>query len=170
MSNMVLSANGLAELKLAEALVLKLYNDSAGHCTIGYGHLVHHDPCGGKKYLNEHQFIHGVTVTRATVLLKQDIARFEKEVNASVNVPLTQHQFDALVIFAFNPSRYGLTAAFRFNVGVNAFKKSTLLKHINGNDFGAIPAEFRRWNKSKGKMMLGLANRREREIRLFEKK
>ena len=91
------------------------------------------------------------------MLLKQDIARFEKEVNASVNVPLTQHQFDALVIFAFN-------------VGVNAFKKSTLLKHINGNDFGAIPAEFRRWNKSKGKMMLGLTNRREREIRLFEKK
>ena len=157
MSNMVLSANGLAELKLAEALVPKLYNDSAGHCTIGYGHLVHHDPCGGKKYLNEHQFIHGITVKRATVLLKQDIARFEKEVNASVNVPLTQHQFDALVIFAFN-------------VGVNAFKKSTLLKHINGNNFGAIPAEFRRWNKSKGKMMLGLTNRREREIRLFEKK
>lgn len=70
MSNMVLSANGLAELKLAEALVLKLYNDSAGHCTIGYGHLVHHDPCGGKKYLNEHQFIHGVTCYASNCVAK----------------------------------------------------------------------------------------------------
>ena len=157
MSNMGLSANGLAELKLAEALGPRLYNDSAGHCTIGYGHLVHHDPCDGKKYLSEHQFIHGITVKRATVLLKYDIARFEKEINASVNVPLTQNQFDALVIFAFN-------------VGVNAFKKSTLLKHINATNFEAVPTEFKRWNKSKGKIMLGLTNRRYREIRLFEKK
>ena len=160
MSNMQLSANGLAELKQAEAFMPKLYDDGGskgvGHCTIGYGHLVHYDPCGGNKYLTEHQFINGITVKKATLLLKRDVVWAEKSVNDLVKIPLTQNQFDALVIFTFN-------------VGADAFSKSTLLKMINSNNLKAVPAGFRMWNKSKGKILSGLLNRREREIRIFEK-
>jgi len=54
MINMHISNNGLAHLKKLEAFVPKMYNDGAiktkGHCTVGYGHLIHYNPCNSKKF------------------------------------------------------------------------------------------------------------------------
>lgn len=160
MPNMSLSANGLEQLKLAEQLVPRLYDDGGvkgkGNCTIGYGHLVHYDPCGGKKYVSEHQFINGITMRSATALLRNDVRFAEKAVNDLVKIPLTQNQFDALAIFTFN-------------VGRAAFARSTLLRVVNTNQFDKAPAAFRMWDRSGGKIVSGLSNRRNREIVLFQK-
>ena len=70
---------------------------------------------------------------------------------------IKQHQFDALVSFAFN-------------VGLNAFSKSTLLKKVIDDDFSGAAREFSRWNKNNSKEMLGLIRRRASERALFEGK
>jgi GH24 family phage-related lysozyme (muramidase) len=101
-----------------------------GNCTVGYGHLVHYDPCHGRKYHCERQFIHGSTVHRATALLRSEVRFAEKAVNDLVTVPLTQNQFDALVIFTLN-------------VGSSAFAKSTLLQVVNAKRWALAPTAFR---------------------------
>ena len=55
------------------------------------------------------------TAEQAKAYFKHDLAKFEKTVNESVTVPLTQNQFDALV-------------SLTYNIGSGAFKNSTLLK------------------------------------------
>lgn len=60
-----------------------------------------------------------------------------------------QHQFDALVSFAFN-------------VGTQAFKNSTLAKKINANTYNEIRERFLRWNKAGGKVLAGLTSRRKK--------
>ena len=69
-------------------------------------------------------------------------------------VELTQGQFDALVSFAYN-------------VGSRALSTSTLLKKLNAGDIKGAADEFLRWNKSGGKVMPGLTNRRKAERALF---
>lgn len=138
------SAKGLKLLMEWEGRRLKLYRDAAGLPTIGVGHLVHH---------NE-DFSKGITTSQALDLLEADIERFNEAVSNSVHVPLNQDQFDALVIFAFN-------------VGVGAFKNSSLLVKLNAGDYVAVPSKMMLWTKSGGKTCKGLVNRREKEVRLW---
>lgn len=158
MSEMKISASGLAHLKTVEAFVPTLYNDgpkrNTGHCTIGYGHLVHYEPCDSVKYPSESQFINGITIKKATVILLNDVAIAEKSVNRLVTVPMTQNQYDALVSFVFN-------------VGSKGFASSTLLKVINARQIERAPSAFRMWNKTGGRVSPGLINRRQAEIDLF---
>ena len=72
-----------------------------------------------------------------------------------VDADLTQEQFDALVSFVFN-------------VGVQAFRVSTLRKLVerNPND-PKIADEFRRWVYAGDKKLPGLIKRREQEIKLY---
>jgi lysozyme len=100
----------------------------------------------------------GMTITKAQsdALLVADLARFEKAVAASVKVPLTQNQFDALVSLAFN-------------IGSNAFAKSTLVRVLNGGHYDQVGAQLARWNKVGGKPNKGLTARRARETALFAK-
>src|SRR5437016_3042633 len=44
-SRQSLSDRGLSFIERHEGFVDHLYNDSAGNCTIGYGHLLHHGGC-----------------------------------------------------------------------------------------------------------------------------
>jgi len=85
-------------------------------------------------------------------LLSQDLERFEKCVNSAVTVAFAQHQFDALVSFAFN-------------VGTTAFRSSTLVRVLNDGHYDKVPGQMRRWNKAGGKVVKGLINRREKEIK-----
>lgn len=96
-----------------------------------------------------------VTKDQAEALLLFDVATFEKGVSDIVKVPLSQHQFDALVSFSYN-------------IGLGAFRTSTLVRRLNGGDYN-VGAEFLRWNKASGKELPGLTRRREAEKQLFEK-
>jgi len=141
---MRISANGLKKLMQWEGTILHIYKDAAGLPTIGTGHLI----------VKGEDFSAGITTEQAADLLQSDLMRFEDVVNSKVTVPLTQSQYDALVSFAFN-------------VGVGAFRSSTLLKKLNAGDYDAIPEQLKRWNKAGGKVIDGLTYRRRNEIALW---
>ncbi|MGB0818882.1 MAG: lysozyme [Candidatus Puniceispirillaceae bacterium] len=56
--------------------------------------------------------------------------------------------------------------SFTYNVGPEAFRKSTMLKKINRRDFWGACAELDRWVYVAKMWVKGLANRREAEKRL----
>lgn len=70
--------------------------------------------------------------------------------------PTTQHQFDAMVSFAYNVGPANLAA-------------STLLKKHKVKDYSGAAAEFARWNKANKKVMAGLTRRRAAEAALYAK-
>jgi GH24 family phage-related lysozyme (muramidase) len=141
---MKLSDKGRALLIELEGKRNHVYEDVAGLKTIGVGHLL--KPGEDITYLTDEQ---------VEELLTKDIAQFELAVNRFVNVKLNQNEFDSLVIFVFN-------------VGIDAFYKSTLLKLINLSEFVGVPDQLMRWNKAGGKVVAGLTNRRKKEIKLWE--
>jgi lysozyme len=139
----VINQKGIDLLKNFEGIELKAYLCPAGILTIGYGSTGQHVKPGMT-----------ITEREAETLLRSDLQRFERCVEASVKVPLTDNQFAALVCFTFN-------------VGEAAFKSSTLLKLLNQGDYEAVPAQLLRWNKAGGKVLNGLTRRREAEGALF---
>ena len=66
----------------------------------------------------------------------------------------SQHQFDALVSFAYN-------------VGVANLQNSTLLRLHRAGDYEGAQAQFIRWNKAAGKVLNGLTRRRQAEAALY---
>jgi GH24 family phage-related lysozyme (muramidase) len=148
-----LSKEGAAFIARFEGFRGQLYNDAAGHATIGYGHLVHHGPIDGSEPA---EFRKGISQERALELLQADAAKAAAEIVRSVKAPLEQHQFDALVSFAFN-------------VGNGAFRESTLLRLLNEGHYDAVEAQLARWNKAGGKTLQGLVNRRAAEAKLFNR-
>ena len=138
-----ISDAGLDLIQRFEGLRLNAYKDAVGVWTIGWGHTLTARP--------------GMRITRdqALALLIGDLSRFESCVNTAVDVPLTQHAFDALVSFAFN-------------VGCGALLRSTLLRLLNAGDHAGAAAQFARWNKAGGRELVGLTRRRAAERALFE--
>jgi lysozyme len=139
-----LTREGIEKIKQFEGLKLTAYQCSAGVWTIGYGHT-----STAKKGMK-------ITEEEAESLLYADLEVFESAVDRLVQVKLTEWQFSALVSFAFN-------------VGVRAFEKSTLLKKLNAGNYDAVPAQLMRWNKTKGKVVAGLTNRRAAEAGMWAK-
>jgi len=134
-----------------------LYHDHIGLPTIGVGHLLTRDEIySGKIWIGEQclDYRKGLTEEQVKQLMYADLAPREAELRKLVFVPLTENQFDALVSFAFN-------------IGINAFKKSTLLKTLNKGEYALVPGQMRRWVFAGGKKSMGLANRREKEIKLW---
>jgi lysozyme len=93
-------------------------------------------------------------------VLEHDIRQAKAVLDKYVDVPLTDNQTLALKSFVFN-------------VGPNAFRKSTLRTVLNEGRYDEVPAEMRRWNKVTidGELVVskGLVNRREAEIELWLK-
>lgn len=137
------SEKGLALTKEFEGLRLTAYLDFVGLWTIGYGHTGH----------DVHE---GMTITQeqADALLTQDVAWAAETVNRLVQVPLTQHEFDAVVDFVFN-------------VGRKAFGNSTMLRKLNAGNYAGAADEFPKWCKAGGKVVAGLVSRRQAEQDLF---
>lgn len=155
-----LSDNGAQLIAGFEGFVPELYDDVAGHCTIGYGHLVHLGNCSAdpsKDTRGEQAFKDGITKERALELLKSDASIAENAVNDSVSVGLTQNQFDALV-------------SFTYNVGSGSFGGSSLLIELNKKNYGKVPTELKKWDKAGGKESKGLGSRREKEAELWNTK
>lgn len=152
------SHDGVDFIKGEEVLKLTAYKCPADVWTIGYGHT----SAAGEPEVKE-----GMTITPAEAerILMSDLRMFERIVNDNVTVPLNQSQFDALVSFVFNvgPGRKGTIR----QKEVPGFITSTLLKKLNKGDYASVPNEMTRWNKSKGKVITGLSNRRAREAALF---
>ena len=139
---MNLGYKGKDLLKFFEGCELVAYQDSVGVWTIGYGHTKGVTP--------------GMTITQeeAEQMLESELAEYEGYVEKYVTVPLTQNQFDALVVWVYN-------------LGPTNFRNSTLLKELNSGNYNAAGTEIKRWNKAGGKVLAGLVKRREAEAELF---
>jgi lysozyme len=155
---MRMSEHGRELLTEWESTRHDVYNDPAGLPTIGVGHLLTKDELTSGKILILGEAIkygYGLTNLQIDRLLTQDLAGAEGAVNAGVTVALNQNQFDALV-------------SFTFNIGRQAFYTSTLRKLLNEGRYARVNDQLRRWNRSGGRIVQGLINRRENEIKLFE--
>lgn len=124
------------KIKQFEGYRSKAYRCSAGVLTCGYGHTK------------------GVTArttcnkNKALAWLRADLEPIERFLSAIPEVCKSQGRFDAC-------------ADFCFNLGVNAFKGSTLLKQIQKkSSVSIIQAEFLKWIYAGGKPLEGLINRR----------
>lgn len=148
---MKISENGLAIVKAFESCLrpagngkFKAYVDPVGVLTIGYGHTNHHEP----KFTASTVW----TQLQCDVALAGDMATFEEYVSRLVKVDLEQHEFDALVSWAFN---------------TGGPKTATLWKRLNAGDKASIPNELAKWNKGGGRELPGLTRRRKAEGELF---
>lgn len=135
--------------------------DPSGYWTEGYGHLMTYQ---GRPLKDEEdkELAYSIstikTEDQAERQLKIDVEEVDFEIN-KLNLSILQNQFDALVSFAYN-------------VGVYAFKNSTLLKMIQNkiwSDDNLIRDEFLKWKYSDGEELKGLYLRRKSEAKLFIK-
>lgn len=135
---------GLAKLKGFEGMKLAAYRDGGGVWTIAYGHT-------GK---DVHEGLE-ITPGEAERLLMADLCFFEAGVDAVTrDVPTKDCEFAAMVCLAFN-------------VGLERFKSSTVLKkHRLANRMGAANA-FLLWKYDNGKIVAGLLRRREAERLMY---
>ena len=142
------SRDGLHLTEQFEGVRLTAYPDpgtGGDPWTIGYGHT-------GPEVHS------GMTITQeqAENYLAEDVKKAEADVNAKVNVEITQNEFDALVDFAFN-------------CGCGNLNNSTLLKKLNAGDYEGAAQEFLKWDMAAGHHMAGLLRRRQAEELLFLK-
>lgn len=139
---MKLGERGEALIKGFEKLALTAYQDSGGVWTIGWGctrHAVEGATC---------------TTAQAEAWFVEDVQVAVSAVLRTVDIQLSQNQFDALV-------------AFTYNVGAGNEAHSTLLKLVNVAKFAEAAAEFGKWNHIHGAISSGLTKRRAAERELF---
>lgn len=140
---MKISKEGIALIKKFEGCKLESYLCAANVPTIGYG-----STKDVKMGMN-------ISQERAEELLLEDLEVYEDAVIKAVEVPLHQHQFDALVSWTFNLGGANLNA-------------STMLKVLNKGAYEDVPYQMKRWNKAGGQVLEGLTRRRLAESLLFE--
>jgi lysozyme len=138
-----ISDDGVRLVAGFEGLRLKPYRDAVGVWTVGYGHT---GPGTARMQLH--------SATEARALLRHDLHRFVLGVHGVVHVPVTQRQFDALVSLAYN-------------IGIGAFRSSTLVKRLNAGHYGRAANQFRVWNQGGGRVLAGLVRRRGAEREYF---
>ena len=120
---MRVSDKGVVEIAEHEGIVPAPYRDSVGVITWGVGHTAAAgglDPREMNSAMPEGSEL-TAAVDRAIMLFKDDLEKYEARVNEAIKVPLTQHEFDALVSFDFNTG--GIYRA-KLTKAINAGDKS----------------------------------------------
>jgi lysozyme len=147
MSTVISLACDLA--KPFEGLSLVPYYCPAHYPTIGWGHLLSRDKTAPLSNFKS------ITLQEAELLLQGDVQEaFDGVIRLTKGITLTDNQLAALVDFTFN-------------LGVGAFKGSTLLKLLKSNNFKGASEEFKRWVHEGKNVLPGLVKRRELERVLF---
>jgi lysozyme len=147
-SEKMFDLSGQQFLTGVEGVKYKAYLDTGGVWTIGRGITYYEDGTKVKK---------GDVIDKAREekLFQKTLNKYVNAVNELVKSNLNQNQFNALVSFCYN-------------VGIDAFKKSTLLKKVNANPADRdIRNQFMRWIYDNGKQVPGLVNRRKKEADLY---
>lgn len=114
-----------------------------GVVDVGFGHVLRGDEESRR-----------ITEEEAIQLLEYDLWQDAEAIDEMVDYALEQFQFDALL-------------SFTYNVGLGAFRGSTLRSLLNDGDFEAAAEQFPRWNKAGGKVVRGLTKRRAAEQAMF---
>lgn len=95
------------------------------------------------------------TQQQADDRLAADVKKFGDSVKDSVTYPA-------------NPNQMGAMISLAYNIGLAAFRSSTLLRKLNSGDVHGAQEQFGRWNRAGGKVMRGLTRRRAAEAKVFE--
>ena len=137
---MQMTEEGLALIRRFEGFRASAYRCPAGVWTIGYGHTSQAGPPAVRP---------GMVIgeDEANRILSADVERFADAVVSAA-------QFSALVSFAYN-------------VGIAAFRTSSVLKAVNDGRFTEVPARLKLWVKGGGRVLPGLERRRAAEAELF---
>lgn len=133
-------------IKQFEGFRSTAYKCPAGIWTIGYG----------STSIDGVKVKQGDTITEQAALddVYKRLNEIDKQITATVRVPLNTNQLNALLDFVYN-------------LGIGNFRSSTLLKKLNDSDYRGAAEQLLRWNKSGGKVLDGLTKRREAERELF---
>ncbi len=140
---MKLSQTGEDLIKGFETLAFTAYKGDDGIWTCGGGH-------------TGADVVEGTTCdsARAEQWFQRDTAGAVAGVMRTVDVLMTQNQFDALV-------------SFTFNVGVGSEAHSTLVQLLNNGHAAQAAQEFLKWDHIHGVESAGLLRRRTAEQALF---
>lgn len=140
---LVLSASALVGIALHESYREAAYMPTPNDVpTIGFGTTEGVRP--GDK----------TTPTRALVKLLADADAHQLRMKACIgDVPMYQHEWDAIVSWAYN-------------VGTGAACGSTLVRKLKSGDYPGMCRELLRWDRQAGKVLRGLTLRREVEYKL----
>lgn len=147
----MINSAGAGIIKRRESKRLVAYLCPAGVPTIGYGHTATvsaDDVRAGRR----------ITSTQCEQLFARDVEDFESGVRAALTQPATENQLAAMVSLAFN-------------IGIGAFRASSVLKAHNRGDYAAAARAFALWNKAtvggKKVVLPGLVARRAEEAALY---
>lgn len=135
------SAIAISAIAGYEGLSLVAYKDPVGIPTICYG------------YTKDVFMGMTKTVQECQYLLESEVERFSKGVLDLYSGPITQGELDAYTSLAYN-------------IGLDAFSRSTLLKKLKSGDRKGACNELRRWVYAGGKVLRGLEARRKAEERM----
>ncbi len=146
---MQVSDSCLRLIRESEGFKSSPYLCPAGVPTIGYGSTRYPD---GRAITLKNP---AITQNQADEIMRATLKEYEAAVIRYVTIPLNQHQFDALVDFAYN-------------AGAQNLRGSTLLKLLNQGDYDQAAAEFDKWVFGGGQKLGGLVKRRTLERKLFQ--
>ena len=149
---MNVSKAAIALIKHHEGVRSRPYRCPANLWTVGVGHLI-----GDGKSLPD-SWNRIFSQEEIDGILKSDLRRFELGVHKMLpNVPLRQHEFDALVSFCFN-------------LGLGCFQRSTIRQALLRGDKTQAMESLVKYCRAGGKILKGLQTRRLDERALFEGK
>lgn len=113
------------------------YLDSVGVCTIGYGTTAR----AGVGIVP----VIGMAITKeeGEWYLQQGVEKFADQIAEYFTVEPNENEFGAFVSLSYN-------------IGPNAFKKSSALRHFNNGDKERAAKSILLWNKAGGKVLGGL--------------
>ena len=149
---MNVSKAAIALIKHHEGVRSRPYRCPANLWTVGVGHLI-----GDGKHLPD-SWNRTFSQEEIDGILKSDLRRFELGVHKMLpNVPLRQHEFDAIISFCFN-------------LGLGCFQRSTLRQALLRGDKKAAMESLVKYCRAGGKILKGLQTRRLDEKALFEGK
>jgi lysozyme len=138
--DLVPSTVAIAQIERLEGLRLEAYEDVGGVRTIGYGHTFGVTP---HEVIDEYE---------AEQLLIADLNRTKLNTDAAITVMLMQHEYDALMSFAYN-------------IGATKFARSDVLRHVNSGNIEKAGQAMLTWSHVNHKLVWGLLQRRKLERR-----
>ncbi|MDP9394350.1 MAG: hypothetical protein M3Q27_08930 [Actinomycetota bacterium] len=152
-SDLRFSVAGASFVAKYEGFVAKPYNDSAGHCTIGYGHLIHRGGCTSTDF----SAWGSISRDRALGILWKDVDRAAGGLRTSLGrTPLYQREFDAVM-------------SFTFNIGIGTFNNTNVRADLVASPprYGSVPTHLLSVVYAGGKKSCGLYRRRIDEGNMF---
>ena len=137
-----------ALIRKYEGCRLKAYQCSAMKWTIGWGNTFYEDGSSVKQG-------DVITQERADRLFAILLDQFAAQLRPLIKQPINNNQFGALLSFAYN-------------AGINALRRSTLLRMVNENPNNPlIRQEFGKWARANNVVLKGLQRRRQAEADLY---